>query len=67
MTQPDPTETEVVLLARRLGLTLDDRDLALSIASYRRNRELLTQLSHALPPELEPALTFVPAGSVGAQ
>lgn len=51
---------DIVVLARRLGLTLSDADLDFALNLDARGRRPLMELADDLPISVEPAVVFTP-------
>jgi hypothetical protein len=55
----DTVRLELILLARRIGIDLDERELSIVEPEYVGSREKLERLRELLSPDEEPAITFV--------
>jgi hypothetical protein len=55
----DLVRLELMVLARRIGLDLDERELSIVEPEYAGSREKLERLRESLSSDEEPAVTFV--------
>jgi hypothetical protein len=54
----DPVRLELILLARRIGIDLDERELSIVEPEYAGSRKKLERLRESLSPDEEPAVAF---------
>ena len=57
----EPDDEERVSIAKRFGISLDERDLAIARPVYQRHRQMLERLRALLATDDEPAVTFAAA------